>query len=171
MPKQKRPPIDYRPQFSDTIFRPKEVVEHERADFPGDPDIPSTDTSTPKQTASRNRRAPAREQTADRSNEQPSARTNDRPNERTNERSRPAPSREVANEQLSVRTNERTKKRHSFDIYTDQLDALEALQLTLKATLKRKPAIGELVQQALDDFIQKMSIRTSGRSNERTSGR
>ena len=29
MPRQKRSPIDYKPQFADGIFRPKEVVEQE----------------------------------------------------------------------------------------------------------------------------------------------
>ena len=51
------------------------------------------------------------------------------------------------------RTNERPKVRHSFDVYRDQLDALQEIQLLRKRRSGRRPTIGELVQQALDRFI------------------
>lgn len=56
-------------------------------------------------------------------------------------------------ERTDERTNERPKVRHSFDVYRDQLDALQEIQLLRKRRSGRRPTIGELVQQALDRFI------------------
>ena len=56
-------------------------------------------------------------------------------------------------ERTGDRTNERPKVRHSFDVYRDQLDALQEIQLLRKRRSGRRPTIGELVQQALDRFI------------------
>jgi hypothetical protein len=53
----------------------------------------------------------------------------------------------------------RTKERHSFDVYKDQLDALEDMQY--KAGKKgRKPPLGQLVREALDGYIAKANKRT-----------
>lgn len=46
------------------------------------------------------------------------------------------------------------KFRNSFDIFEDQKVALDKLQIAL-GDLQRKVSLGELVQQALDEFIAK----------------
>ena len=88
-------------------------------------------------------------------------RTSERSNERTNETT-------------NVRTNDgfqkREKIRHTFDIYADQLRALQTLQLEAVQAGKRKPKLGDMVQQALDTFIKKRRERKRrfDRSNEPT---
>lgn len=131
MPKAKRAPIDYKTQFTNDIFRPKEVVEGELAEI---------------QTQAE---ASQDERTVDRSNERTSERSNEHPN---------------------VRTNERTKIRHSFDIYQDQLLALAEIQAAIFKKTGRKPKVGDLVQEALDGYIQRevSNERTNERSSERT---
>lgn len=60
------------------------------------------------------------------------------------------------------RTNERTNVqkpirriiRHAFDIYSDQLYALQAIQLEAVQDGKKKPKLGTMVQRALDLYLQ-----------------
>jgi hypothetical protein len=58
------------------------------------------------------------------------------------------------------RTNERTKIRHSFDIYRDQLLELSEIQAHLFRTTGKKPKVGELVQEALDAYIERHERRS-----------
>ena len=69
MPKSNRTPINYRPQFADTMFRPREVVEAELAE-----EAP-TATDRPSRTG----RRPAE---GERTNERTVERSNERPPER-----------------------------------------------------------------------------------------
>jgi hypothetical protein len=78
-------------------------------------------------------------------------------NERTFERT---------NETTNERLNDRTKIRHSFDVFRDQLLSLTEIQAAVFRQTGQKPKIGELVQQAIDEFIQRH--RADERSNERT---
>lgn len=61
------------------------------------------------------------------------------------------------------RPNERMKVRHSFDVYEDQLLQLTQLQMHLYKARGKKPALGDLVQEALDAFL-----RMNDRSVDRT---
>lgn len=70
-------------------------------------------------------------------------------NERSNERT---------TERTNVRTmkkQERVKVRHSFDVYRDQLVELQSLQLTAVRRGKRKPKLGDMVQAAIDFYLEK----------------
>jgi hypothetical protein len=125
--KTKRTPIDYKPQFSDAIFRPKEVVESEAAVL--EEESVSSTTAQPQ----------AQKQVS----------TKERIIEPTN-----------------IRTNERRKVRHSFDIYEDQLLTLTEIQTSIFRATGKKPKLGELVQQAIDEYIR----ATKDRPNERTNG-
>lgn len=80
-------------------------------------------------------------------------RTNERSNERRLERS-------------LERTNERTKVRHSFDIYHDQLLHLSEVQANIYRRTGKKPKVGELVQEALDAYIERYNERTNERSGD-----
>src|SRR4051794_11661702 len=71
MPSSKRKPIDYKPQFSDDIFRPKGVIDEELAEL---------EDHAPKAEAAES--TPAAQPPADRTNERPVGRTNDRSNTR-----------------------------------------------------------------------------------------
>ena len=73
---------------------------------------------------------------------------------------------ERTNETTYQRSNERTKIRHSFDIFRDQLLSLTEIQAAIFRQTGHKPKIGELVQQAIDDFIKHQLV--DERSNERT---
>ena len=70
----------------------------------------------------------------------------------------------TSNDASFERTNERTRTRHSFDVFKDQIAALSEIQVRLFRQTGAKPKLGELVQQALDDYIDRMNDR----SNERT---
>jgi hypothetical protein len=50
---------------------------------------------------------------------------------------------------------ERRKTRHPFDIYEDQLDALQKIQLAEREETRQKKGkyLGEMVQEALDRYI------------------
>ncbi len=127
MPKSKRSPIDYTPQFGQGIFRPRDVVESELAEAQDD-EMPklSADAESPvgnDQTASR----PSRSSRAGRR----------------------------GNEQTNVRTNERTKIRHTFDIYKDQLRSLRGISLERETATGKRILLGDLMQEALDLFIEK----------------
>lgn len=150
MPKAKRSPIEYTPQFGAGIFRPKETVDQELAHLEGGDDdgtvaagaAPST--TEPEEATSD---APPRRQAK-------RGRTNVATNERTNERS-----------------NERLRVRHSFDVWQDQLLRLSEIQAERFSRTGRKPKMGELVQEALDAFLATEGKRTNGRTNERTNAR
>jgi hypothetical protein len=66
-------------------------------------------------------------------------------------------------ERTNVAPVERTKIRHTFDIYRDQLQALAEIQAARFKASGRKPKMGDLVQEALDAYIEKTNVR----SNER----
>jgi hypothetical protein len=70
-------------------------------------------------------------------------RTFERPNERSNER---------LNER-SVK-KKREKIRHTFDIYRDQLVALQMIQLEKFQAGKKKPKLGKMVAEGIDLFIK-----------------
>lgn len=69
---------------------------------------------------------------------------------------------EAKNVHSDVRTNERTTVqkpirliiRHAFDIYSDQLYGLQAIQLEAVQNGKKKPKLGTMVQKALDLYLQ-----------------
>jgi hypothetical protein len=150
MPKAKRSPIDYTPQFGAGIFRPKETIAQELAELEED-----SPTDTAEEALSEDG-APATDgsgQEGDRNSptRQPRlARTNDATTVRTNER-----------------TKERTRVRHSFDIWQDQLLGLSEIQAERFSRTGRKPKLGDLAQEALDAFIAKERRRTNVRTNER----
>ena len=70
-------------------------------------------------------------------------RTFERPNERSNERSNARP--------IKVK---REKIRHTFDIYRDQLVALQMIQLVKFQAGKKKPKLGKMVAEGIDLFIK-----------------
>lgn len=61
-------------------------------------------------------------------------------------------------EQKNVSTNEqmieRTLKHHSFDVFVDQLISLDQIQTEIYQAKGKKPKIGTLVQEALDEYIK-----------------
>jgi|GEM_PF-5189580 hypothetical protein len=71
------------------------------------------------------------------------------------------------NERSNVRTNgatverkkNRVKIRHTFDIFADQLVALQTLQLAAVQNGRRKPALGKMVQQAIDLYLASKAKR------------
>lgn len=74
----------------------------------------------------------------------------------------------IRSERSNERTLERTKIRHTFDIFKDQLDSLYSLQLGAIRDHKTKQTLGDMVQAALDLYIQKRSNEASNeRSDER----
>ena len=73
---------------------------------------------------------------------------------------------------------ERVKTRHSFDIFQDQKNALEKLQMALKDSgQKKKPVLGDMAQEAFDLYIKEKSKKLNNfkiireRPNERTNER
>lgn len=115
MPRRK--PIDYTPQYTGGIFRPRDQVEAELASI----DSPDPDPSLHHKHSS-------------------------------------------SNDTTIARSNERTKTRHSFDVFKDQITALSEIQVSMLRQTGAKPKLGDLVQQALDEYIERMHDR----SNERT---
>ncbi len=151
MPRTKRAPIDYVPQFGGGIFRSPETVEEELAELgqipgrdvearaveDGDGDHPLRDQGGGKKSTKRLTGTPG---------ETPTGRTNQWENERT---------------------NERTRVRHSFDVWQDQLLGLTEIQVERFNRTGRKPKLGELVQEALDAYIDQQCERTDERTNRR----
>ena len=83
----------------------------------------------------------------------------------------------VANSYLIEVPEKRVKTRHSFDVFEDQKLALDRLQMATRDIEGEKPNLGEMVQEALDDYIQKRTDelpnvrtmkRTDNRSNEQS---
>ena len=70
-------------------------------------------------------------------------RTFERPNERSNERLNERPHKQ-----------KREKIRHTFDIYRDQLIALQMIQLEKVQAGKKKPKLGKMVAEGIDLFIK-----------------
>jgi hypothetical protein len=58
------------------------------------------------------------------------------------------------NERTDIRIEGRHKIRHTFDIFEDQLHALQRMQLEAVQAGKTKPKLGDMVQQALDAFLK-----------------
>src|SRR5258708_30909102 len=88
---------------------------------------------------------------------------------------------EAKRERTNVGTNERwndgtierkpdrVKVRHTFDIYVDQLHALQAFQLRAVQRGKRKPTLGKMVQQAIDLYVERQAKRAKSEpKNERS---
>lgn len=145
MPRAKRTPIEYTPQFGGGIFRSKETVAEELAELEeNDAGVAITETPDPEAMQAATATTGASRQPSK------SARTNGRTHERSNER-----------------TVERSRVRHSFDIWQDQLLGLSEIQAERFSQSGRKPKLGELVQEALDAYIAKERKRTNVRTNER----
>jgi hypothetical protein len=154
MPRGRRSPIEYTPQFGAGIFRPKATVDEELAELGHDaveravePAPPPGDGTTPetRPTAVDGKPAPRRRAGKSRSNDGTDERTNGRTDDRTDERSR---------------------VRHSFDVWRDQLLALTQIQVERFDRTGKKPKLGELVQEALDAYIAQQRKRTNERTNE-----
>jgi hypothetical protein len=91
---------------------------------------------------------------------------------------RPLRKREKAKEQKNERSlertnvptkeqkNERTLKHHSFDVYVDQLISLDRIRTRRYQETGKKPKIGTLVQEALDEYIRNQ--RKKEQKNERS---
>jgi hypothetical protein len=47
--------------------------------------------------------------------------------------------------------------RHSFDVYEDQVIALQSLQLVALQQGRRKPSLGDMVQQAIDRYLKQQA--------------
>jgi len=66
---------------------------------------------------------------------------------------------EQSNERTVERSSERRAARkvirHTFDIYADQLTALQGIQLKSVQNGRKKPTLGDMVQKALDLYLQK----------------
>jgi hypothetical protein len=62
---------------------------------------------------------------------------------------------ERTNEQKIKKPNEPKIERHSFDIFSDQKMGLDELQLMLYRKHGKKPKIGSLVREAIDDLFKK----------------
>ena len=90
------------------------------------------------------------------SNEKKSERSDERPTEPTNARS-------------NVRTVQRTKVRHTFDIFSDQIVSLHQHQLETLQNGGNKPHLGDMVQEALDDYLVKKGVGKS-KEIERSNG-
>lgn len=67
----------------------------------------------------------------------------------------------------------RVQIRHTFDIFKDQLNALQTIQLEAVTSDKDKPTLGELVQQALDEYLHRQGKRkaTNEHNHERATER
>ena len=108
MPRGKRASIEYVPQFGGGIFRPKDDVEAELGELERDAVAEPAGTRGPSgEGAGAPRAWPA--ETDDVLVDPPGARS------------------ELANERTNGRTDERKRTRHSFDVWQDQLLALNEI--------------------------------------------
>lgn len=113
----------------------------------------------------------------------PIVRTNEHSNERTNVRPPQTPTKENnSNSYLIEIPATRIKTRHSYDIFIDQKNALNKIQLAMADTGKGKPSLGDMIQEAIDSYIKEKAKkagnikiirepsgeRMNERSNERT---
>ena len=117
--------------------------------------------------------------------ERPSEPSSERTNERTVNKNKPvatekADSGDVASGNFYTIEipADRAKIRHSFDIFEDQKNALEKLQMALKDSgQKKKPVLGDMAQEAFDLYIKEKSKKLNNlkiireQSSERTNER
>ena len=75
-------------------------------------------------------------------------RTFERPNDRSNERSI-----------KRLPKQKREKIRHTFDIYRDQLVALQTIQLEKFQAGKKKPKLGTMVAEGIDLYIKQQASK------------
>jgi hypothetical protein len=153
MPKAKRAPIDYTPQFGAGIFRAKETIEQELAELADEAATDAGDT--------------ANEAVPEDGVEVKAGHIEGTDGEAPGRRPQSHRTNGAANERANVRTLERSRVRHSFDIWQDQLLGLSEIQADRFSRTGRKPKLGELVQEALDAYITKERKRTNVRTNER----
>ena len=144
MPKAKRSPIDYTPQFGGGIFRSQEAIAEELAEL-AETDANEIAAESPELDAAPVAPAPTRPPRSTPKSRLTNERTFNRPLERTIERMR---------------------VRHSFDVWQDQLLGLSEIQADRFSRTGKKPKLGELVQEALDAYIAKERKRTNVRTNE-----
>ena len=149
MPRGKRAPIEYPPQFGAGIFRPKDDVEAELGELERDA---VADPAGPRGSSSEEAAAPRvqAEETDDALADRPRVRS------------------DHASDQTTGRTFGRTRTRHSFDVWRDQLLALTEIQVERFDRTGRKPKLGELVQEALDAYIAEQQKGRNVRTNERS---
>ena len=152
MPKAKRAPIDYTPQFGG-IFRSKETIEQELAELADEA-------------------APETGDTADEIIPEDGVAVTADPVESDNGKlsrsaTRPSGTNGPTNERTNDRPKDRVRVRHSFDVCQDQLLGLSEIQADRFSRTGRKPKLGELVQEALDAYIAKERKRPNVRTNER----
>lgn len=148
----KRRPIEYTAQFVPGVFRPADEIESELKSLNDEEINPPARSFTAVDTSHLrdNEERPGPQSKA--------MHVEVRTNERTNERSQ------------QVQEEPRRRIRHSFDIWEDQLLSLAEIQAESFVTTRRKPKLGELVQEALDAYIHAQK-RTSERTDERLNGR
>ena len=144
MPKAKRSPIDYTPQFGGGIFRSQEAIAEELAEL-AETDANEIAAESPELDVAPVAPAPTRPPRSTPKSRLTNERTFNRPLERTIERMR---------------------VRHSFDVWQDQLLGLSEIQADRFSRTGKKPKLGELVQEALDAYIAKERKRTNVRTNE-----
>lgn len=112
-------------------------------------------------------------------NERSSERTNERTKQSTNVRPKKEPREISAGDSYTIEIPvERKKTRHSFDIFEDQKTALSKIQMAaVDAGDKKKPVLGEMIQEAIDDYIAQKARRSPNlkvvreEENERTNER
>ena len=69
---------------------------------------------------------------------------------------------ERTTERTNVRTEikpKREKIRHTFDIYQDQLIALQVLQLKAVQSGKKKPKLGKMVSEGIDLYLKQKASK------------
>src|ERR1051326_9171961 len=66
---------------------------------------------------------------------------------------------ERTSERTDVQKSVRRVIRHAFDIYADQLYALQTLQLQAVQSGRKKPKLGSMVQRAIDLYLQQRKIK------------
>ena len=134
MPSKARKPIEYTPASAGALFRPQTQVDQE-LDV-----IENPDDALPTEPEN------------DAPSEPTTIRTRKRTNERSSERSTEPPS-VAPSVAPMVPLVEEPKIRHSFDIPRSQLDGLYDIQDRRRRLTGRKPKMGDLVTQALAEFI------------------
>ena len=77
---------------------------------------------------------------------------------------------ERKHERRNEPTLDRTKVRHSFDVYQDQVLALGDIQQAAARAHGKRPWLGDLVQEALDRYIQSKH-RREGRTPDPSTDR
>jgi hypothetical protein len=102
------------------------------------------------------RSKPAKKRQKSRS-ERTSERTNARSSVRSNDRTG---TKEIFHCKIEV-PSERRKVRHSFDIFEDQKSALEKLQLAIANQEGTKPSLGDMVQEAIDQYTKQKTKKLS----------